>query len=262
MDRFSVIGAGRVGLNLCHALQKQGFQLQFVLQKALNNHYPAFITNDIATLVRDSDFVFICVQESKIRPLAERVGAEAAPRGKVFFHTANSLTSDELSPLRAAGAAVASFSPLQTFIDFQDDEELFAGITFLLEGDAAAVRLARRIAARLQARVLAVRKQDKMYFHMAAIAAANFLIANLKFAAHQLQRTAAAPGLDILFPLLAQTLKNIEKYGLGPALSGPLKRGEFGLLEKHCQVLSGADREYYHLLLDYLREKPASGTPI
>ena len=259
MDRFSVIGAGRVGLNLSHALQKKGFQLQYVFKKALNNHYPAYITNDISKLVQDSDFIFICVQESKIGPLAELVSVEAEPRDKIFFHTANSLTSDELLPLRLAGAAVASFSPLQTVIHFQEDEELFSGITFLLEGDEAAVRLARRIATQLQARVLAVRKQDKVYFHMAAIAAANFLIANLKFAERQLQRTAARPGLDILFPLLEQTLKNIEKFGLAQALSGPLKRGEYGLLEKHCQTLSGREREYYHLLLDYLREKPASG---
>ena len=187
MDRFSVIGAGRVGLNLSQALQKKGFQLQYIFKKALNNHYPSHITNDICKLVRDSDFIFICVQESKIRPLAERVSAETAPLDKIFFHTANSLTSDELLPLRLAGAAVASFSPLQTFIGFQEDEELFSGITFLLEGDEAAVRLARRIATQLQAKVLAVRKRDKMYFHMAAIAAANFLIANLKFAERQLQ---------------------------------------------------------------------------
>jgi predicted short-subunit dehydrogenase-like oxidoreductase (DUF2520 family) len=256
MDRFSVIGAGRVGLQLSHALQKKGFQLEYIFKKALANHYPVHITNDIAKLVQDSDFIFICVQESKIRPLAELISAEAVPQGKIFFHTANSLTSDELSSLRKAGAAVASFSPLQTFISFQEAEELFSGITFLLEGDKAAVRLGRQIAVQLKARVLAVRKQDKIYFHMAAIAAANFLIANLQFAEQQLQKTAAKPGLDILFPLLEQTLKNIKKSGLAQALSGPLKRGEFGLLEKHCQALSGTERQYYQLLLDYLREKP------
>jgi predicted short-subunit dehydrogenase-like oxidoreductase (DUF2520 family) len=260
MDRFSVIGAGRVGLNLSHALQKKGFQFRYVFKKALNHHYSSHITNDVAKLVQDSDFIFICVQESKIRPLAELVSAESAPLDKIFFHTANSLTSDELLPLRLAGAAVASFSPLQTFVGFQENEELFSGITFLLEGDQAAVRLARRIAIQLEARVLAVRKQDKMCFHMAAIAAANFLIANLKFAERQLRRTAARPGLEILLPLVEQTLRNIKKFGLGQALSGPLKRGEYGLLEKHCQALSGIEREYYHFLLDYLRKKPAAGT--
>lgn len=259
MDRFSIIGAGRVGLNLCQALQKKGFQLQHIFKKALDNHYPTFITNDISKLVLDSDFIFICVQESKIRPLAEFLSTATALQGKIFFHTANSLTADELSPLRQGGAAVASFSPLQTFIDFQENEELFSGITFLLEGDDAAVKLAQKIAARLQARVLAVRQQDKMYFHMAAIAAANFLIANLQFAERQLQKTAAKPGLAILFPLLEQTLKNIKKSGLTQALSGPLKRGEYGLLEKHCRALAGTEREYYHLLLNYLREKPVGG---
>jgi predicted short-subunit dehydrogenase-like oxidoreductase (DUF2520 family) len=259
MDRFSLIGAGRVGLNLIWALQKKGFHLQQVLKKSPDDRHSGQRGDDIAGLVRAADFIFICTQESKIKPLAELISGAAAPQGKVFFHTANSLTSDELSSLHAAGAAVASFSPLQTFIGFHEAEDLFAGITFLLEGDAAAVRLARSIAARLQAKVLEVEKADKVYFHMAAIAAANFLIANLQFAEGQLQRTAARPGLNILFPLLERTLKNIEKFGLAPALSGPLKRGEYGLLEKHCRALSGAEREYYRALLDYLRKKPVCG---
>jgi predicted short-subunit dehydrogenase-like oxidoreductase (DUF2520 family) len=254
MERFSIIGAGRVGLNLSYVLQKKGFQLEYILKKALNSHYPVHITNDISKLVQDSDFIFICVQESKIRPLAELVSAESAPRNKIFFHTANSLTSDELLPLRLAGAAVASFSPLQTLINFQEDEELFSGITFLLEGDEAAVRLARRVAAKLKARVLAVPKQDKMYFHMAAIAAVNFLIANLKFAERQLDQTAAKPGLDILFPLLEQTFHNIKKYGWRRSLSGPLQRGETGLLKKHASLLSGSEKKIYQLLLRYLQE--------
>jgi predicted short-subunit dehydrogenase-like oxidoreductase (DUF2520 family) len=254
VDRFSVIGAGRVGLNLIRALQKKGFPLQYIFKKSLNNHCSAQITNDIAKLVQHSDFIFICVQESKIGSLAELLSTEAAPQGKIFFHTANSLTSDALSRLRLAGAAVASFSPLQTFIDFKEDEELFSGVTFLLEGDDAAVRLARRIAARLQARVLAVPKQDKMYFHMAAIAAANFLIANLKFAERQLDRTAARPGLEILFPLLEQTFRNIKKYGWQKSLSGPLKRGEANLLKKHESLLSGSEKKIYRLLLRYLQE--------
>jgi predicted short-subunit dehydrogenase-like oxidoreductase (DUF2520 family) len=257
MDRFSIIGAGRVGLNLGHELQKKGFQLQYIFKKSMNNHYPAHITNDISKLMRDSDFVFICVQESKIKPLAELLSAETAPRGKLFFHTANSLTSDELSPLRLAGAAVASFSPLQTFIGFPEDEELFSGIIFLLEGDEAAVRLARRIATQLKAKVLTVQKQDKVYFHMAAIAAANFLVANLRFAERQLDRTAARPGLDILFPLLERTLHNIRKYGWQRSLSGPLKRGETGLLKKHESLLAGSEKKIYRLLLRYLQENSA-----
>ena len=90
MNRFSLIGAGRVGSNLSHALQKKGFQLQYVFKKALHNQYPSHITNDISKLVQDSDFIFICVQESKIRPVAELVCAATAPLDKIFFHTANS----------------------------------------------------------------------------------------------------------------------------------------------------------------------------
>lgn len=258
MNRFSVIGAGYVGLNLIRSLQKNGYILQHVFQKAKGGCFAAHLTSDMAELVRTADFVFIAVQESKIKAVARTVAAHAAPRGKIFFHVSNSLTSDELSPLRRVGARVASFSPLQTFIGFQEDEDLFSGITFLLEGDKAAVTLARRIAADLRARVLRIRKADKMYFHMAAIAAANFFIADMKFAEGRLRHTSGRPGLEILFPLVEQVLCNVKKIGWRDSLSGPLKRGETGLLAKYESLLVGNEKKIYHLLLKYLQEN--SGT--
>lgn len=78
---------------------------------------------------------------------------------------------------------------------------------------------------------------------MTAIAAANFLIANLQFAEQQLQRTAGRPGVEILFPLVEQTFHNIKKYGWRKSLSGPLKRGETGLLKKHESLLSGIEKK-------------------
>jgi len=258
MNRFSVIGAGYVGLNLIRSLQKNGYVLQHIFQKARGGYFASRLTSDMAELVRAADFVFIAVQESKIKAVAQAVAAHAAPRGKIFFHAANSLTSDELSPLRRAGARVASFSPLQTFIGFREDEDLFAGITFLLEGDKAAVTLAQRIATDLQARVLPVRKTDKIYFHMAAIAAANFFIAGMKFAERRLQQTSGRPGLEILFPLVEQVLRNVKKIGWRDSLSGPLKRGETGLLAKHESLLAANEKKIYHLLLKYLQEN--SGT--
>lgn len=254
MKRFSVIGAGYVGLNLIRSLQKNGYVLQHIFRKAKGGHYPSYLTRDLAELVRAADFVFIAVQESKINAVAQAVAAQAAPRGKVFFHASNSLTSDELLPLRSAGARVASFSPLQTFIGFRKNEDLFAGITFLLEGDRAAMTLARRIAADLQARVLPVCKVDKMLCHMAAIAAANFFIADMKFAAGRLRQTSGRPGLEILFPLVEQVMRNIKKFGWRDSLSGPLKRGETGLLAKHERLLAGNEKKIYHLLLNYLQE--------
>jgi predicted short-subunit dehydrogenase-like oxidoreductase (DUF2520 family) len=258
MNRFSVIGAGYVGLNLIRSLQKNGYVLKHVFQKAKGGYFASRLTHDMAELVGAADFVFIAVQESKIKAVAQAVAVQAAPRGKIFFHASNSLTSDELLPLRRAGAHVASFSPLQTFIGFRKNEDLFSGITFLLEGDKAAMTLARRIAADLQARVLPVRKVDKMYFHMAAIAAANFFIADMKFAEGRLRQTSGRPGLEILFPLVEQVLRNVKKIGWRDSLSGPLKRGETGLLAKHESLLAGNEKKIYHLLLKYLQEN--SGT--
>jgi len=256
MNRFSLIGAGYVGLNLTASLQKKGYVLQHIFQKAKGGHFASRWTSDLAELVRSADFILIAVQESKIKAVAQAVAAQAALQGKIFFHASNSLTSDELSPLRRGGARVASFSPLQTFIGFREDEDLCAGITFLLEGDKKAVTLARRITADLQARVLLISAGDKMYLHLAAIAAANYFIAGMKFAEGRLRQTSGRPGLEILFPLVEQVLGNVKKTGWRNSLSGPLKRGETGLLAKHESLLAGQEKKIHHLLLKYLKENP------
>lgn len=257
MNRFAMAGAGRLGAPLARALCRGGYSLTALLRRRAEPLCGFPLVTDCRRLLADADFVFLCIPESQIQPLAVRLAETGPLSGKIFFHTANSLTSDELQPLRDRGAAVASFSPLQTFAGNEAAaDDLFCNVPFLLEGDAAACRLACELAARLQARVLAVAKEDKLDIHIAAVFAANFLPALLHIAGKQLQRTSLRPDLNILFPLLERTLANIECSGLEHALSGPVQRAETTVLERHLHRLHGRERKIYELLSRVLAALP------
>jgi len=252
MKGFSVIGAGRLGANLISALIGGGYELKAIYRKSKYNRWADCVEDDLAQVVGPADFVIIAVQESKIKEVALQLARETGPAGKVFFHTANALTSSELAPIKERGGFVGSFSPLQTFVDLKEPSDLFTGVYFLAEGDEEALRLAREITGDIGSHLLPVRAEDKIYFHIAAVAGANFLIALLDFAAKQLEKCRPAGDIRIMLPMIREVLKNVEERGIPASLSGPVKRRELSIVKKHLDHLSADEARFYRVLSDFL----------
>ena len=244
---------------MIHSLTLRGYDFKYSYKKTKYDYFTSQLSQDIDLIVRESDFLFIAARESQIAGAAELVARESEPAGKVFFHTSNSLTSDQLHPIKESGGYIASFSPLQTFVDFQPGTDLFRGIYFLAEGDDRALQVAREIADKLEARLLIVDKKEKGYLHIAAVSSSNFLISILKFAENQLKKCHVS-GRDrkydirIMLPLIKQTLHNVGAKGVDASLSGPLKRKEFDILEKHLSLLTKDEAAFYRTLTDYLKK--------
>ncbi|MFC2155162.1 Rossmann-like and DUF2520 domain-containing protein [Acidobacteriota bacterium] len=259
MKRFSLIGAGKVGANLIYSLVKKGYDFRYTYKKTKYENFAHRLSEDIGLIVQESDFIFIATRESQIAEAADIIARQADPAGKFFFHTSNSLTSDQLRPIKEKGGFTASFSSLQTFVDFCPEIDLFKGIYFLTEGDDRALQAAKEIADKLEAHILVVDKEEKNYLHIAAVSSSNFLISILKFAESQLKKC-DRPGRDrdydirIMLPLIKQTLKNVEKKGVYASLSGPLKRKEFDILEKHLSLLTQDEAAFYRTLTGYLKQ--------
>lgn len=273
--KFSIIGAGNLGTRLIYSLVNcphPGYELKYIYKKSKFNCFASSVVTDMDRLVRESGIIFICTQESRIREAVELAAASSDLPGKIFFHTSNSLTSDELVALKSKGAFTASFSPLQTFAGFDPSREdmglnLFKDIYFLAEGDSEALKIAGEIAKALGSNLLIVNKDKKVYFHIAAVCASNFLIAVLKLAENQLHKTSgvdisSAPGvlgndakmadIKIMLPLIRQTLKNVEIRGVGESLTGPAKRKEMGIIQKHLEHMEGDEADLYKALTEFL----------
>jgi len=264
LNRFSVIGAGNLGVNLVAALVKQGYTLKYIYKKSKFPHLASYLEQDIDKVVAESDFIFICTQESKIPGVAQLIADSTTPEGTIFYHTANALNSEELAPIARCGGKVASFSPLQTFPGYQENNDLLSGVYFLAEGDVSALALAGEIARRLQAHLVPVKPEEKIYFHIAGVIASNFLISLLKFSERQLTKVSVAGSggaddrdigkldINVLLPLIKQTLKNVESVGVEASLTGPFKRKEMGIVNKHLEYLKGDEATLYKALTAFL----------
>ena len=165
-------------------------------------------------------------------------------RGLIVLHTSGALDSTVLSPLKSCGAAVGSMHPLQSFSGVGAPP--LEGRVFGIEGDEPAVRVARRIARALEGTPVQLRAEKKALYHAAGALAAGHLLA-MEEAGVQLLMNAGitrAAATKALLSLSRQVLDNYEKLGPHYAWTGPLSRGDYGVVASHQDALQECRPEF------------------
>ena len=158
-------------------------------------------------------------------------------------HASGIYTAAALDALRARGATVFSFHPLQTFPrDFSPREIVPSarGITYGVDGPPAAVRKARSLARVLGGRVLQVPPELRPFYHAACVVASNHLTALLWVLERMYRRLGAGP--DSFFPsfspIIAATLANAGRTSPAASLSGPVARGGVETVALHFDTVA------------------------
>ena len=184
-----------------------------------------------------AELVWFCVPDGAIAAAATALQGAADWSGKVALHSSGALTSDELAKLRIGGAAVASVHPMMTFV--RGSRPPLAGVPFAVEGDFAAVRMARHIVKNLNGHAYSIRKADKAAYHAWGTFASPLLTALLVTS----EQVATAAGLQPreakrrMLPILKQTLANYAALDAAAALSGPMIRGDIDTVKRHLRIL-------------------------
>jgi predicted short-subunit dehydrogenase-like oxidoreductase (DUF2520 family) len=114
-----------------------------------------------------------------------------------------------------------------------------SGVPFALEGDAAAVRLARSIVRDLRGNAFTIRKQHKAAYHAWGAFTSPLLVATLVTGERVARRAglSAAEARKKMLPIVRQTIANYQALGPAGAFSGPIVRGDAEIVRKHLQVL-------------------------
>ena len=210
--------------------------------------------------------IWFCVPDAQIASAARALAtcppaSQLGWKGKIAFHSSGALASDELAVLRKRGAALASVHPLMTFV--QGSQPSLAGVPFAIEGDAAAVRLARRIVRDIGGQPYSIRKNHKAAYHAWGTFASPLFTSLLATT----EQVATLAGVDPkaakrrMIPILLQTLANYAISGAPGAFSGPIVRGDIATVKSHLAVLRDlpAARDVYTALarsaLQYLPAK-------
>jgi predicted short-subunit dehydrogenase-like oxidoreductase (DUF2520 family) len=225
---IAIVGVGRLGTALAKRLAGAGYDITTVISRKVRS----------GAAKVNADLIWICVPDSEIAQVTAKFGASTRP-GRIAFHSSGALTSDVLAPLRRKGAHIASVHPLMTFVRGSVPD--LAGVSFAIEGDRTAVRVARSIVHDLGATPTHVRKRDKVAYHAFATMICPLLV-SLLVSSEKAARKAGISTREArrrMMPIIRQTLANYEKLGPAGAFSGPIVRGDSETILKHLAAMRG-----------------------
>lgn len=247
------MGAGRVGRALGRALHERGWNITVVAtrseataRKAVKFIRAGRALAGITHHVLSAKTILVTAADDAIPEVAAelaRIGGEQLRR-KIVLHTSGACDAGALQAVRAFGAFAGSMHPLQTFNGVSVPP--LEGKIFAIEGDAPAVRVARSIVRCLGGVPVNISPEKKPLYHAAGAFAAGLVLA-LEEAGVQMLKTAGLPqraALDALLSLSRQVLDHYEKLGAHKAWTGPLSRGDYGVVAAHEEALAQCHPEF------------------
>ena len=202
----------------------------------------------IEEAARDAGIVLLAVPDGAIASVARALAAARTSwRGVVVLHAAGAQGPGLLRALAARGAATGVLHPLAALGKAGDT--VLEGSAARIEGAAAAVRAAKRLAAAAGLRPLRARSlasaEGRLAYHAAASLASNDVVALLASAERLLiSRGVPAPrARAALATLAAGAVAQVRRFGPLGAMTGPAVRGDGPTLRSHLALLDAADPE-------------------
>lgn len=256
--KIAIIGAGNVATHLAQALSGP-FDVVAIASRRIESasilaeKIGAKAVTDLTMLPADCDLYLIAVNDDAVADVV----ASTPDFPGIWAHTSGSVGKEVF---KGQKSRYGVFYPLQTFS--KEATVNIRQVPILIEGNAPeVVRKLDQIALTISDRVMVADSAVRERIHIAAVFACNF--ANLMWMeADQLLREAAIGDISLFHPLLKQTLGKLNELSPRDAMTGPARRGDLKVIEKHLSRLYPDQKEIYKLLSDrILKSFPLTNLP-
>lgn len=229
-ERVLVVGDGPVARALAMALGRAGAPPQRWWRRA-------------PTPLPAADVVVLAVRDDAIADVAAQVMARVddAATPPILLHCAGALPSgDAFAGLGRRPLGVGVLHPLRALAGGDGDAD-FRGVVLGIEGDEQGREAALRLCERLGGAPLLLSAAQLPLYHAAAALVSNHAVGLVDAGVELLERVGLprAQATAALTALLASTTRNLERVGLPEALTGPIARGDVGVVARHLLALRG-----------------------
>ena len=243
MRSVSIIGLGRVGSALALSLPGTEYAIdKLVVRDKPSFFLPEELRKRVIAIEQleglTSDIVFITTLDGQIQEAA--VAIRPFLTGSTVFHTSGSQPSSILEQLRGAAGRIGSIHPLVSISDPTLGPERFRGSFFCVEGDDEAVRLGHEIVENLGGKPFSIDTRYKTLYHAAAVTACGHMVALFDSAVELMCETglSAERSKEVLLPLVASTIENLERQTAAEALTGTFARADSDTFTRHIGALN------------------------
>lgn len=237
-QKIVIIGCGNVAWHLAKHLSQVNIHEIFVY-----NHKPNSLLNDFKTklkctvepnlnnIISDADFYFICVTDKFISGIAKKIKIKNT--NAIVVHTSGSAKIDDLG--NEINSAV--FYPLQSFS--KQVEVNWSEIPIIIEANSRKVKnKIFELAVLFSKKIVNSTYKERLKLHLAAVFVNNFTNSLFVVAEDLIKKNSSNNKLELLFPLIKQTISKIEKIDPRAAQTGPAKRNDKTVMKKHLKLLS------------------------
>lgn len=247
---LNLIGAGRVGQTLARLWQQvPSFALHGVACRSLGSAQTAcsFIgAGTPCTLAQlpAAQVWMLAVPDRDIAAVARQLAGQVAAWPAcavppVVFHCAGASGAELLQPLADLGWRTASAHCILSFAQPAQACAQFPGTVCALEGEASACALLHSAFTAIGAQCFALRREDKLLYHAAAVFATNF-VPVLQSVAEDAWAASGVPAAllaQLRATLLRNAVDNITALGPARALTGPAARGDTAHIARQSAVV-------------------------
>ncbi len=229
----AIIGAGNVGLYLYSAFKKKNLDCRIYSRKSTHMVEP------LEKFKGDVDFCIICIPDDNIAELSMKL----PPCRGILAHSSGTVSLEALSEKHSQRAI---FYPPMSLRP--DSDTPIEKITFCLEAKQnATLKALEDFCESRELSTARLNSKDRASLHLAAVMSHNFsnYLYHLSFKILQEKNL----NLDLLKPLLAEQVKQINHLDPAERQTGPAKRKDFSTMQKHLSLLPDDNSKLIYKLI-------------
>lgn len=231
------IGSGNLAWHLAPALDNTDFAVREVYsrnpkhaQALVEKLYQADVKSSLDFSESRSTIFVLAINDDSIGAVVQEL---VLPDNAILVHTSG---SQPLSILEyAATPFTGVYYPLQTFT--KSRKLNFNEIPIFIESDDASTqKVLVNMAKAVSSRVHTISSEKRKALHVAAVFASNFTNHMLTLGQEVLHSNTL--DFELLKPLIVETINKALALGPSNSQTGPARRGDFEILDKHFEFLS------------------------
>lgn len=255
MIKIVFLGAGNVASHLAPALERSGVgQVSQVYSRTLDSAASlcAFLRSanpvcDVSQIETDADIYIVSLVDHAVGEALSAV--PPTRRDPLWLHTSGSLSMEVLA---GRSDSFGVFYPLQTFSKDRDVD--MSQVPIFIEGNTPEVtERIRTMAETVSGKVYYADGDLRRRMHIAAVFACNFT--NYMFTVADDLLRADGLSLEVLHPLLAETVRKAMTGLPERGQTGPAVRGDMVVVERHASMLPDDLAEIYRLLSESIYKR-------